>query len=163
VKTRLIQWWESRSPRDRKIIVAVAVVAAVLLYLLLVQSANRARAQLGASVAVLRAQALRFEQDAAELARVRAVRPPADTPADLRSQVQSQAAAAGLASSLVRLDAADADHVQVAFGSVPFSDWLDWIAALQMQRIRLESARIEALYTPGLVGVTATLARAKAQ
>lgn len=163
MKARLIQWWESRSPRDRRIIAVLAAAVAVLLYLWLVQSANRARTQLGASVAVLRAQAVRFEQDAAELARVRAVRAPADAPADLRSQVQAQAATAGLASSLVRADATDADHVQVAFGSVPFPDWLDWIAALQSQRIRLESARIEALSTPGLVGATATLARAKAQ
>jgi type II secretory pathway component PulM len=51
----------------------------------------------------------------------------------------------------------------VAFGSVPFADWLDWVVALQAQHIRLEAARAEALQTPGLVGVTATFARPTAR
>ena len=36
-------------------------------------------------------------------------------------------------------------------------------ATLQQQQIRLDSSRIEALTTPGLVSITATLTRAKAQ
>jgi type II secretory pathway component PulM len=64
---------------------------------------------------------------------------------------------------LQRIDARDADHVEVAFGSVPFADWLAWVASLQAQRIRLDTSRIEALKTPGLVSVTATFARAKPQ
>jgi type II secretory pathway component PulM len=64
---------------------------------------------------------------------------------------------------LLRLDAKDADQVQVVFGSVAFADWLAWVATLQAQRIRLDTSRIEALSTPGLVSVTATFARAKTQ
>ena len=60
-----------------------------------------------------------------------------------------------------RIDAPDANQVQVVFGSVAFADWLAWIASLQTQHIRLDSSRIEALSTPGLVGVTATFVRAK--
>ena len=62
-----------------------------------------------------------------------------------------------------RIDAADANHVQVVFGSVAFADWLDSVAALQAQHIRLDTSRIEALSTPGLVSVTATFARARPQ
>jgi type II secretory pathway component PulM len=51
----------------------------------------------------------------------------------------------------------------VVFGSAPFADWLAWITSLQTQQIRLDSSRIEALSTPGLVGVTATFVRAKSQ
>jgi len=163
MKARLLKLWESRSPRDRMIIVVMAAVVGLLLYLSLVQSAYRARTQLGASVSVLRAQALRLDADANELARVRAA-PAVPVPqADLRTQVQAQAGAAGLAQALLRLDAKDADQVQVVFGSVAFADWLAWVATLQAQRIRLDTSRIEALSTPGLVSVTATLARAKAQ
>lgn len=163
MKARLRKLWESRSPRDRVLIAVLAAVVGAVLYLVLVQSAYRARAQLGSSVSVLRAQALRLDADANELARARAA-PAAPAPqTDLRTQVQAQAGAAGLARALLRIDARDADQVQVVFGSVAFADWLAWIATLQAQHIRLDTSRIEALTTPGLVSVTATLTRAKSQ
>jgi len=37
------------------------------------------------------------------------------------------------------------------------------VAALQAQRVSLETARVEALSAPGMVSATATLSRAKAQ
>ncbi len=163
MKARLRKLWESRSPRDRMIIAALAVVVGLLLYLSLVQSAYRARTQLGVSVSVLRTQALRLDADANELTRVRAAPAVPAPQTDLRAQVQTQAGAAGLARALLRLDAKDADQVQVVFGSVAFADWLAWVATLQAQRIRLDTSRIEALSTPGLVSVTATFARAKTQ
>jgi type II secretory pathway component PulM len=70
--------------------------------------------------------------------------------------------AAGLSRALTRLDAPDADHVRVTLGAVSVADWLGWIAALQSQNVRLESARVEALSAPGMVGATATLTRARA-
>ena len=163
MKAQLRKLWESRSPRDRLIIAVLAAFVAVLLYVALVQSAYRARARLGASVSSLREQALRMDADANELARARAVRAAPVAQTDLRTQLQSQVEAAGLARALVRLDARDADQVQAVFGSVAFRDWLSWIASLQTQHIRLDGARIEALTTPGLVSITATFARAKAQ
>lgn len=163
MKARLRKLWESRSPRDRVLIAVLAAVVGAVLYLSLVQSAYRARVQLGSSVAVLRGQALRLDADANELARARAA-PAAPVPqTDLRTQVQAQAGAAGLARALLRIDARDADQVQVVFGSVAFADWLAWVATLQAQHIRLDAGRIEALTTPGLVSVTATFTRAKPQ
>ncbi|OGA96300.1 MAG: hypothetical protein A3G27_03600 [Betaproteobacteria bacterium RIFCSPLOWO2_12_FULL_66_14] len=163
MKARLRKLWESRSPRDRVLIAVLAAVVGTVLYLSLVQSAYRARAQLGSSVSVLRTQALRLDADANELTRARAA-PAAPAPqTDLRTQVQAQAGAAGLARALLRIDARDADQVQVVFGSVAFADWLAWVATLQAQHIRLDTSRIEALTTPGLVSVTATLTRAKSQ
>lgn len=163
MKARLRKLWESRSPRDRAIIAVLAAVVGIALYLSLVQSAYQARTQLGASVSVLRAQALRLDADANELARARAEPATPAPQTDLRTQVQAQAGAAGLASALLRIDARDADQVQVAFGSVAFADWLAWVATLQAQRIRLDTGRIEALSTPGLVSVTATFTRARSQ
>lgn len=163
MKARLRKMWESRSPRDRVIIAVLAAVVGAALYLLLVQSAHRARTQLGLSVSVLRAQALRLDSDATELARVRAA-PAAPAPqTDLRTQMQDQVGAAGLARALTRIDVRDADQVQVVFGSVAFTDWLALVVTLQGQHIRLDTSRIEALSTPGLVSVTATFARAKPQ
>lgn len=161
MKAKLRKLWESRSPRDRMVIVILAAVVGALLYVWLVQSANRARTQLGSSVFALRAQAMRLDLDATELARVRAAPVPPAPQTDLRTQLQAQAAAAGLTSALLRIEVVDTNQARVVFGSIAFADWLAWVAGLQPQHIRLDTGRIEALSTPGLVGVTATFIRAK--
>jgi len=163
MKAALRRAWQSRAPRER---IAIAVLAAVLgaaLYAWLLHSADRARGQLRASVATLRTQAALLEQQAAEYQRLRAMPAPAASPTDLRALVQAQADAERLSGTLTRIDAPDADRVRIAFGAVSFADWLGWNAALQGQHVRLEAARIEALAAPGLVSITATLARARPQ
>ena len=52
------------------------------------------------------------------------------------------------------------DQVQVTFKAVPFADWLKWTVAMQLQRVRFEKGRIEALPEPGIVAVTGTFVRA---
>ena len=163
MRARLRKIWESRSPRDRVLIAILAALVAAVLYLWVAQSAQRARTQLGASLSVLRAQAIRLDLDATELERVRAMPVPPAAQTDLRTLIQARADAAGLTRALVRIDAPDANQVQLAFGAVAFADWLAWVASLQAERIRLDTGRIEALSTPGMVGVTATFTRAKPQ
>lgn len=163
MKARLRKIWESRSPRDRVLIAILAAVVAVVLYLWLIQSAQRARTQLDASLSVLRAQAIRLDLDATELERMRAMPVPPAAQTDLRTLIQARADAAGLTRALVRIDAPDANQAQVVFGAVAFAEWLAWVAGLQAERIRLDSGRIEALSTPGMVGVTATFTRSKPQ
>ncbi len=163
MKARLRKLWESRSPRDRVLIAILAAVVAAVLYLWLAQSAQRARTQLDASLSVLRAQSIRLDLDATELERVRAMPLPPAAQTDLRTLMQTRAEAAGLARALIRIDAADANQVQLVFGAVSFAEWLAWVASLQAERIRLDTGRIEALSTPGMVGITATFTRAKQQ
>jgi general secretion pathway protein M len=163
VKAALRRAWQSRAPRER---IALAVLAAILcaaLYLWLLHSADRARGQLRASVATLRTQAALLEQQAAEYQRLQAMPAPTASPTDLRTLVQARADAERLSGALTRIDAPDADHVRIAFGAVPFADWVGWVADLQGQHVRLETARIEALAAPGLVSITATFARSRAQ
>lgn len=155
--------WGARSPRERAVIAMVTVVLGAASYLWLVQSADRARKQLKTAVTTLRAQAARFEQQAAELERLRAAPVTLVSQTDLRTLVQAQAGAAGLSRALVRIDGQDANQVQVVFGAIPFADWLAWIGGLQSQQVRLDACRIEALSTAGLVSVTATLTRTKLQ
>ena len=162
MKDSLVKLWESRSPRERTVIAAAGVVLCIVIYVVLVQTATRARLQLRGSVSALRAQVSSLEQQAVELERVRAAPPLLASQTDLRSLVQAEAAAAGLSRSLVSVDALDANQVAVVFGAVPFSDWHHWIVGLQLQQVRLDACRIEAMSTtPGLVSVTATLVRAK--
>lgn len=163
MKEKLQKTWQSRSPRDRMIITAFLVVLGVAMYVWLVLSGGQARLQLRTSVMALRAQAEYLDRQASEYMRLRATPLPAVSPTDLRTLVQSRVADSVLARSLVRIDAKDADQVVVVFDALAFTDWLKWIASLKSQRVRLDACRIEALAAPGLVSVTATLVRAKAQ
>jgi general secretion pathway protein M len=162
VKAALRRLWHSRAPRERMVVGALAALLALAGYAALLYSADRGRAQLRASVAALRTQAVLLEQQAAEHGRLRAAPPPAASPTELRVVVQARVGAARLAGALTRIDAPDADHVVVSFGAVAFADWLAWAEALQAQHVRLEAARIEALAAPGMVSATATLSRAGA-
>lgn len=163
MKAQMRKAWQARAPRERAIIAVLGVLLGVALYAWLLQSATRARAQLRTNVAMLQTQAAGVEQQAAEYQRLRAAPAISASKTALHTLVQAQAGAAGLARALGRIDAQNADQVVVVFGAVPFADWLGWIAGLQAQHIRLDACRIEALATPGLVSVTATLVRAKPQ
>ncbi len=161
MRARLKELWQARAPRERLVIAALAAIIAVTLYLWLLTSAGRARQQLTASVAVLQAQAARLDRDAGELLRLRGLPATPPTQGELRGLVQAQASAAGLASALQRIDTPDANQAQVVLGAAAFADWLELVAKLQAQRVRVDACRIEALSTPGLVSVTATLVRAR--
>ena len=163
MKAALRRAWESRAPRERMVIAALAAVLGAASYLLVLHSADRARGQLGPSVAALRTQAALLAQQAAEHERLRATPAPPASPTDLRTLVQARVDAARLSGALTRIEAPDAGHVHITFGAVSFADWLGWIAALQAQHVRLEAARVEALSAPGMVSATATLTRAGAQ
>lgn len=155
--------WEARSPRERAIIAVLAALLGVLLYVALVLAAQRATTSLKPRVSALRGQASRLEQQATAVERLRAAPAIAVSQTDLRALVQAQTDAAGLAHALVSINAPVADQVVVVFGAVSFPDWLRWIAALEVQHVRLDACRIEALSTPGQVSVTATLVRAKSR
>lgn len=163
MKVLLRQFWDTWALQERVIIAVVAALMGVALYLWLVHAADGARRQLRSVVTSLHAEASRLDQNAAEIERLRAARATPASRTELRTLVQAQAAALGLSRALVRIDAPDPNQVRVAFGAVPFTDWLAWVITLQSQRIRLDACRIEALSTPGIVSATATLVRAEQQ
>lgn len=152
--------WNARSPRERSIIVVLAIVLGATLYLWLIRSADRARARLRPAVMMLQTQQMELERDAAEISRLRAIPPAPASPTHLRTLVQEQVETAGLTGALTAIEAVTPDEVRVVIGSVQFSRWLDWISKLQSLQIRLSSCRIEALSSAGLVSVTGTLVRA---
>lgn len=161
MRARLRKTWESRAPRERAVITVLAAILGIVLYLWLVLAAGQARVPLRVNVSVLRAQEARLNQQAIEYGHLRAAPVATTSATDLRTLVQTRVGAAGLSAALVSIDAPDGDHVVVVFGAVAFADWLNWIASLKLQQVRLDSCRIEALSAPGLISVTATLARSK--
>jgi type II secretory pathway component PulM len=163
MKMKLREFWDARPPQERAVIAALVFILGAALYLWLAHAADRARTQLRATTTTLRAQASGIEQQAVELGRLRATPAAASSRTDLRTLVQAQADAAGLSGALGRIEARDANQVQVVFGSVAFADWLAWVGTLQALQVRLDACRIETLSAPGLVGVTATFVRAQPQ
>ncbi|MDP2144736.1 MAG: type II secretion system protein GspM [Gallionella sp.] len=159
MKTQLRKIWESRAPRERTFIAVAAALLGVALYWWLVQAGGQAYTQLRTRVAALQSQTARLEQQAIELEHLRAAPVKSTSQTDLHTLVQAHASAAGLSRSLVRIEVGDADQVIVTFGAVAFPDWLAWIASLKAQQVRIDNCRIEALSTPGMVSVTATLLR----
>ena len=159
MKARLRKTWQSRAPRERIVLAVLAVVIAAVLYLALIISAQRARVPLRLSVVTLQEQATRLEQQAIEYGHLRAAAAPTKSPTDLRTLVQAQITGAGLSHALLSLDAPDPNQTVAVFGAVAFADWLKLIDKLKSQQVRLDSCRIEALSTPGLVSITATLVR----
>ena len=152
--------WESRAPRERLVIAIFAALLGIVLYVWLLHSTQHARLQLGASVADLRAQAIRLDRSANEIARLHATQATPLPPTDLHALVQAQVESTGLARSLVSIESVDATQVKLVFSAMPFADWLALVAKLQSLQVRLDATRIEALPASGLVNVTATFIRA---
>jgi len=160
---RLRSFWQARDKRERQLLAALAALLLLAAYAWLVIGVGKARSELSASLASLRIQAARLERDAGEIQSLRQ-RSVAKTAAlDLRALAQAQAGAAGLTRALQRVDAPSSNQVQVVFAAVAFADWLVWLNGMQAQQLRLESCRLEALATPGLVSVTAGLSRSAQQ
>jgi general secretion pathway protein M len=157
------EYWQARTPPERLIISIAVFVLGGALCLWLVHTVDRSRTELRNSLPALRARAGLLDQHAVEFERLRAAPAVTVSQSDLRALVQAQAGAAGLSRALVSAEAADVDQVKVVFGAVAFADWLDWVAGLEAQHIHLDACRIEALAAPGMVSITATLARPKQQ
>lgn len=159
MKARTHRAWQSRTPRERIVVTVLAVMLGVGAYVWLLQSGGQARARLQVSVASLRAEFAGLELRALELERLRATPVTPVSRGDLGEQVQAQVDAVGLGHALARLDVPDADRVVVGFGAVDFAAWLNWVASLNSQHVRLAACRIDALAEPGMVGASATLQR----
>jgi type II secretory pathway component PulM len=159
MKAKLGKIWKSRAPRERRMITGLTIILIITLYVSLVTSADRARVQLRSSMVTLRTQAAQFQQDISEHERLR-VKPRAPVNSvDLKILMQTQADALGISRSLAGLETQGSDQVQVVLDSLPFADWLSLVAAMQMQQVRLDNGRVQALPAPGMVSVTATFIR----
>jgi len=159
MKAKLEEIWKSRTPRERWVITGLAIILIIASYGWFVTSAHQVRTRLHSSMATLRAQAAQLRRDVSEYERLRAAPPVSVTPVDLRILIKSQADALGVSRSLVEPEMQGSDQIRVVLNSLPFADWLSFVAAMQMQQVRLDNSRIQALPEPGMVSVTATFIR----
>jgi type II secretory pathway component PulM len=150
--------WLRRAPQERKFLAYGSLLLLALLYIWLIQAGGTARNLLEQRVVSLRAEAAVMEQQAGELEQLRMAAPAAVSDAELLPLLLESATRAGLG-ELLQGEALGADQAALTFGAIPFATWLGWIDTLRSQNIRVVSARIETLSAPGLVSITATLAR----
>ncbi len=152
-------WWASRSPSERWLIAAAALVLGLTLYVWFLLSTIHARQRLLPAVTALRAQASDQNRQVAEIMRLRAAPPPVKATADLRQLLQRQVDASGLSRSLVSIERVDAHHVKLVFGNVVFAEWLAWADSVRAQHLRFATVRIESQATPGQVSASVTVER----
>ena len=152
--------WYARPARERSALTAGLMVLAVMLVVTLVWlPLERTRLRLATELPRLRASLAALERDAAQVKRLRAL--PATAPSN-PSPLAPLIAANAWARELpgVQLTVPDEKHVRLSGENIGFGALLDWLATAQAAHgLRVESARIEALPTPGRVRAELTLAR----
>jgi general secretion pathway protein M len=163
------QIWGSRSPRERKLIAGGGGFALlILLYLYVWQPISMERHRLRERLPELRVAAAQMQRDAAEATRLKALAAAKD-PArakrlpsgGVQSVVEQSAGAAGLRDKIKTISSVDGNHVKVAFGGVPFDQWIGWVANLQSEQgIRLDSVSVDALPDAGKVNLQSVLSGA---
>lgn len=157
---RIHVFWDGLALRERGLIVfGLAVVLPVAVYLYLWQPANVERARLAVRVQQLRGELAQLRADGEEVQRLRA-QVPASTGETLETLARQSAARFGLPDVKVGLSTQGKDRLQVDLASVDFDAWVRWLGELGVHGISLAACQVDALPTPGLVRVKATLSRA---
>lgn len=136
----LSQWrtfWLARNARERRMLSIMSVVLGIGLLLALYDWQASERSRLEALVPNAQAQLQAMQDDATELASLRAKAPPPVVDAQRRlADLQSLATAQGLTLSL----RAEGDQIVLSGQGVSFDAWVNWLGqAVSSQQIRLQS------------------------
>jgi general secretion pathway protein M len=155
----LDRWRSARTPRERRVIAALAVlVVAVIGWLALWQPLQRDLASLRATVPAERdalAQARKMADEMAALGRAAPSRRGTDARADLERILAER----GLRGTVTQLDWQD-DRVRIVFADVGADPLVALLDALQRDaQLRVVEATLTARVDPGTVRAELTLAR----
>ena len=153
-------FWTQINSRERLVIVGGALLLLiVIVYFYLWQPLSQERLRLRASLPQLKLSAAQMRANVDEVTRLKANLNQAPQSAQsLRTLLEQSAAAYKLRDNLSQINTEGDNRIRLRLGSVPFDDWIQWLAQLQTQyRIRLESCRVEGLPQPGMVKVDAVL------
>lgn len=156
----LINTWRGSSPRERRMVIAAAlIVFLALVFLLLIEPAWRGRQALQRELPELRAQLASMSELSAEVRRLAGSAPAASSAGSLpmRASIEKSLKLAGLDSSLQRITPAG-ELLELRFGMVDHARWLDWLnAALRDTRARVVDLSISRESAPGMVSVRLVL------
>jgi general secretion pathway protein M len=159
MKEQFLQYWQSRSARDRQVIAAIsALVLVAVLYAYLWLPMNEARARLRAELPKLRGGAEQMELQAREVQQLKAMPAPVASGA-AQDVIVKAAERAGMKGDLTQVTSLSTERIQITLNAVSFDRWIDWSRALAGESaLRIESAQVSATGDPGMVKVQAVLA-----
>lgn len=153
-------FWDGLALRERGLILfGLAVLLPVGLYLYVWQPATAERARLSVRVQQLRGELAQLRADGEHVRSLRA-QVPAGRGESLETLARQAAARFGLPDAKGGLIPQGNDRLQVELPSVGFDAWIRWLGELGVQGVSLAACQVDALPTPGLVQVKATLVRA---
>ncbi len=157
MKQAILEYWQSRNPRERVILASVAGVAlAAIVYAYAWMPIAEERAQLRKSLPELQTKATKFNSHADEAERLTGQTASRGN-VNVMSVIEATAKARNLRDKFSAVSAIDANHVRVVAASIAFDDWLGWTKELQAQGIRIDSAQINtAPEGAGLAKLSAT-------
>jgi general secretion pathway protein M len=156
---KLRDYWQGLSAQDQRIVsVLTGLIAALLLYTLVWQPAQVARARLEANILQKQAQLLVMQTQAKQIQALRdAGKRLRDGQGNLQTAVETSAQAHQIRALITELQLAE-DGLNIRLPTVKFSDWITWAHALQTEhQIRIKSVSIAGLKQNGLVKVDAVL------
>ncbi len=156
---RLREYWSGLAARERMLIgIGLLVLLPVGFYLYVWQPVKVEQARLTGRVEQLRGELAQLRADSDEVKRLRA-QAPLRRGDSMEVTARLAAARFGLPEAQGALTTQGGDRLAVNLDSVAFDAWLRWLGELGLQGINLSTCKVEALPTPGLVRVKATLVR----
>lgn len=149
--------WARRSPAEQRVIMGLGIaIAAIVLVVVVWWPLERERTRWRAELPVLRASLAQMERQAQEVKRLRGAPPAAPGATSPLASLATNAG--GLPGAQVSV--IDERRVRVTGADVSFTALLEWLRAGEAtHRVRVESARLDALPAPGRVRVDLVVAR----
>jgi general secretion pathway protein M len=157
IKAALTDWFESRPPREQKLlIVGGALLLVLIVYNVLWTPAYDGRERIAASLPDLEAQVAEVRQQVDEVRGLKAaaaLQPPAG--AALRDALAGSLAQAGIAAPQI---SSIGDGVQIEAKNVPFGAWMSWLDQVRRDdHVRVVDAHASAEAQAGHATVSVTL------
>lgn len=156
---RLGVWWNTRAPRERRVLIAAAILLMLMILLSAFDALYSDRSRLLRQRPALLDQRHALQAHAVEIEQLRSRVTVSTGEMALADLLKRRLESGGYGGTAARIESQGVEGVVITFPSVAFPDWLRWVVGLREQRIRIASCRIEALPTPGMVVIKATFAR----
>lgn len=156
------EWWISRAPRERAILIVAGFLLVVMLYFLMIweplQKGAQRLAQEKAQVQELNGWLLGIQPELQQLRRNQSK--PAKSGGSVLAIADSSAKTGGLGSSVKRMQPEGDNTVRVWLENAPFNTVLAWLYKLEQQNaIRATDLNISRDTEPGQVKARLTLKR----
>ena len=154
---RIRGYLTGRSARERMSLLAGGLTLLVLLgYGLLYEPQNEARSKLAKRLPAERAELRLMRVQAEEIQRLR-TRMGDSGKGGLEQRVKSSAAAFGVGESFAQFVTVANDQLQLSTQPLPTDTWINWLADLERQGVRVVRCRITASEQAGLAKLELTL------